>query len=146
MMDLEDQLLATNRTSCWCVDELGRSVGENNRERRQLEYDARSILTTWGDRHASESGLHDYGNRDWSGLTHDSIDALASVLHESRKFDGVWASTQARRLVRNGRRMESSGATVSGKFVGNPHALAQRIGKELEISMSARWSHGRSLA
>jgi alpha-N-acetylglucosaminidase len=37
----------------------------------RLNYDARSILTTWGDRHASEYGLHEYGNRDWAGLTSD---------------------------------------------------------------------------
>jgi alpha-N-acetylglucosaminidase len=37
----------------------------------RLNYDARSILTTWGDRHASEFGLHEYGNRDWAGLTSD---------------------------------------------------------------------------
>jgi alpha-N-acetylglucosaminidase (NAGLU)-like protein len=41
-------------------------------ERARLEYDARSILTTWGDRKASETArLHDYGNRDWAGLMHD---------------------------------------------------------------------------
>jgi alpha-N-acetylglucosaminidase len=38
-------------------------------ELARLNYDARSILTTWGDRGASEAGLHDYGNRDWAGLT-----------------------------------------------------------------------------
>ncbi len=33
----------------------------------RIEYDAHSILTTWGDRTAS-SDLHEYGNRDWAGL------------------------------------------------------------------------------
>jgi alpha-N-acetylglucosaminidase len=37
----------------------------------RLNYDARSILTTWGDRKASEFGLHEYGNRDWAGMTRD---------------------------------------------------------------------------
>ena len=38
----------------------------------RLNYDARSILTTWGDRKASEQGhLHEYSNRDWAGLTSD---------------------------------------------------------------------------
>jgi alpha-N-acetylglucosaminidase len=37
----------------------------------RLNYDAHSILTTWGDRKASEFGLHEYGNRDWAGLTSD---------------------------------------------------------------------------
>ena len=33
----------------------------------RIEYDAHSILTTWGDRTAS-AALHEYGNRDWAGL------------------------------------------------------------------------------
>lgn len=37
----------------------------------QLNYDARSILTTWGDRKASEFGLHEYANRDCAGLMTD---------------------------------------------------------------------------
>lgn len=36
----------------------------------RIEYDARSILTTWGDRRASLE-LHEYANRDWSGLISD---------------------------------------------------------------------------
>lgn len=72
MMDLQDKLLATNASfmvgpwlsavSPWTSDPD---------ERRRLTYDARSILTTWGDRTASEAGLRDYGNKDWAGLTHD---------------------------------------------------------------------------
>ena len=71
MMDLQDGLLATNRSfllgpwlnavSLWATNDF---------ELRRLQYDARSILTTWGDRTASETGgLHDYGNKDWAGLT-----------------------------------------------------------------------------
>ena len=33
----------------------------------RIEYDAHSILTTWGDRTASAE-LHEYSNRDWAGL------------------------------------------------------------------------------
>ena len=36
----------------------------------QIEYDAHSILTTWGDRTASNE-LHEYANRDWGGLVSD---------------------------------------------------------------------------
>ena len=43
----------------------------NPAELAQLNYDARSILTTWGDRRASEAGLHEYANRDYAGLTAD---------------------------------------------------------------------------
>jgi alpha-N-acetylglucosaminidase len=112
---------------------------ENNRERRQLEYDARSILTTWGDRHASESGLHDYGNRDWSGLTHDFYRMRWQVF-----FTNLESSMESGRPPKPvdwfamgdawNRRVQQ----YPVNSVGNPHALAQRIGKELEISMSAR--------
>ena len=73
LMQLQDQLLASNRwfllggwlarVPMWAsdADELAR-----------LDHDARSILTTWGDRKASEGAdLHDYGNKDWAGLTRD---------------------------------------------------------------------------
>ncbi|WP_145906878.1 alpha-N-acetylglucosaminidase [Kitasatospora viridis] len=41
-------------------------------EADRLEYDARSLLTTWGGRGPSELGpLHDYANREWSGLVAD---------------------------------------------------------------------------
>lgn len=36
-------------------------------ELKHIEYDAHSILTTWGDRVAS-GDLHEYGNKDWAGL------------------------------------------------------------------------------
>ena len=73
LMDLQDQLLASSRfflVGAW----LGfvppwASMPE---EAARLNYDARSILTTWGDRKASEGAdLHDYGNKDWAGLTRD---------------------------------------------------------------------------
>lgn len=48
-----------------------RSWGADGAERDKLEYDARSILTTWGGRVQSESGLRDYANREWSGLIED---------------------------------------------------------------------------
>jgi len=71
-MQLQDDLLATNQSFL-----LGRWLAyvptwaSSPDELARLNYDARSILTTWGDRHASETGLHDYGNRDWAGLTAD---------------------------------------------------------------------------
>ena len=73
LMDLQDELLASNRfflLGRWLapVPNWASTPGEQAR----LEYDARSILTTWGDRKASEGAeLHDYGNKDWAGLTRD---------------------------------------------------------------------------
>ncbi len=36
-----------------------------------LEHDARSVITVWGPRGSSESGLHDYANRELAGLVSD---------------------------------------------------------------------------
>jgi len=71
-MQLQNDLLQTNQFFL-----LGRWLSfvppwaSSSAELDRLNYDARSILTTWGDRHASEVGLHEYGNRDWAGLTSD---------------------------------------------------------------------------
>jgi len=73
MMALEDRLLATDRAflvGSWLAPVQGWASSPD--EGRRLTYDARSILTTWGDRKASQDGhLHDYGNKDWAGLTAD---------------------------------------------------------------------------
>jgi alpha-N-acetylglucosaminidase len=69
-MQLLDDLLQTNSyflLGGWLS--FVPSWASSPQELSRLNYDARSILTTWGDRHASEFGLHDYGNRDWAGLT-----------------------------------------------------------------------------
>ncbi len=69
-MRLQDNLLATNPYFL-----LGRWLSyvppwaSSPEELRRLNYDDRSILTTWGDRKASESSLHEYANRDYAGLT-----------------------------------------------------------------------------
>jgi alpha-N-acetylglucosaminidase (NAGLU)-like protein len=73
LMDLQDKLLATDPNfmlGTWLAHVKGWS--SSSAEDTVLHYDARSILTTWGDRKASEGAdLHDYGNKDWSGLTRD---------------------------------------------------------------------------
>jgi alpha-N-acetylglucosaminidase len=73
LMDLQDELLASSRfflVGTW----LGfvPAWASSPEEAVRLYYDARSLLTTWGDRKASEGAdLHDYGNKDWAGLTRD---------------------------------------------------------------------------
>jgi alpha-N-acetylglucosaminidase len=89
-MQLQDALLRTNQYFL-----LGRWLAyvpqwsSSPAELERLNYDARSILTTWGNRRASEDGnLHEYGNKDWAGLTRDYymvrwkmyFDSLASSL------------------------------------------------------------------
>lgn len=73
LMDVQDKLLASDpdfMLGTWLAHVKG--WASNPDEDAVLYYDARSILTTWGDRKASEGAdLHDYGNKDWSGLTRD---------------------------------------------------------------------------
>ncbi len=70
-MALEDRLLRTNEFFL-----LGRWLSyvpawaHSPQDLDMLEYDAHSIVTTWGDRTAS-ADLHEYGNRDWAGLVSD---------------------------------------------------------------------------
>ncbi|WP_086827434.1 alpha-N-acetylglucosaminidase [Streptomyces sp. NRRL B-24572] len=71
--ELLGRLVASDRRFLlgpWLAD--ARSWGADADERDRLEYDARSILTTWADRGPSETGgLHDYANREWAGLVRD---------------------------------------------------------------------------
>jgi alpha-N-acetylglucosaminidase len=73
LMDLQDRLLASNRfflLGPWLA--RVRPWASSPAELARLDFDARSLLTIWGDRQASEgAGLHDYANRDWAGLTGD---------------------------------------------------------------------------
>ncbi|MEU4933205.1 alpha-N-acetylglucosaminidase TIM-barrel domain-containing protein [Streptomyces yokosukanensis] len=68
-MDLLEALLSTSRPHLlgrWLAQ--ARAWGADRTEKNRLEYDARSILTTWGGRASSAEGLHDYANREWAGL------------------------------------------------------------------------------
>lgn len=68
-MDLLQQVTATNTQTMlgpWLAD--ARSWASSPAEADRLEYDARSLLTVWGNRSGAEAGLHDYANREWAGL------------------------------------------------------------------------------
>src|SRR4029077_13058667 len=73
LMDLQEELLASSRfflVGTWLC--FVPAWAATPAEAARLNHDARSILTTWGDRKASEGAdLHDYGNKDWAGLTQD---------------------------------------------------------------------------
>ncbi|MFE3110765.1 alpha-N-acetylglucosaminidase TIM-barrel domain-containing protein [Kitasatospora indigofera] len=55
----------------WLED--AKAWGATAAEKAQLEYDARSVLTTWGntENQSNAGALHDYGNRELSGLIGD---------------------------------------------------------------------------
>ena len=61
-----DALLATREEfllGAWLED--AKRWGNNAEEKRIYEWNARTVITLWGDR---ESGLHDYARKEWSGL------------------------------------------------------------------------------
>lgn len=67
---LQDRLLGTQpmfRLGRWT--EMARRWGQTDEEKALYEYNARMLLTTWGDKPQCEAGgLHDYANREWQGL------------------------------------------------------------------------------
>ncbi len=136
LMDMQDQLLATNRfflVGAWLAGV--RSWASTSDEAARLDYDARSILTTWGDRKASEGAeLHDYGNKDWAGLTHDyyrvrwrsyfaSLDAELRTGRQANPID--WFAV--------GDAWNHSARRYSDQPHGDAYVIAKRIEKTLNL-------------
>jgi alpha-N-acetylglucosaminidase len=133
-MELEDKLLNTNEYFL-----LGRWLSyvppwsSSPAELRNLEYDAHSILTTWGDRTASKD-LHEYGNRDWAGLVEgyyaprwrmyfDSLDAALASGREPKPID--WYAF--------GDAWNRSAHQYPSEPSGDTYSISASIAKSLEL-------------
>ncbi|MDX2291780.1 MULTISPECIES: alpha-N-acetylglucosaminidase [Streptomyces] len=128
-MALLDEVLATDRRFLlgpWL--EGARSWGGSDAERATLEFDARSLVTTWGHRAGSEAGLHDYANREWSGLVSGFyaprwstyLDALETSLVTGRAPAAIdWFAWE------NAWNLRRDSYPVTPK--GDPVALATRV-------------------
>ncbi|MEU3608667.1 alpha-N-acetylglucosaminidase [Streptomyces sp. NPDC035033] len=128
-MELLDAVLATDRRFLlgpWL--EGARSWGRSDQERATLEFDARSLVTTWGHRAGSEAGLHDYANREWSGLVSGFyaprwsayLDSLETSLVTGRAPAAIdWFSWE------NAWNLRRDSYPVTPK--GDPVALATRV-------------------
>jgi len=104
-------------------------------ERATLNYDARSILTTWGDRKASEFGLHDYANKDWAGLTSDYYLPRWQVYFHS--LSKSLASGQAPENIdwyAFGDKWNRSETKYATEAEGNAYAAASAIARKLGIA------------
>jgi alpha-N-acetylglucosaminidase len=133
-MRLQDHLLASNPYFL-----LGRWLSyvpawaSTPAELGRLNYDARSILTTWGDHHASDTGgLHEYGNRDWAGLTSDyylprwrmyfdSLDTSLDTGHAPKPIDWYAFGDQWNR------RQTAYPSTAQGDFYAAALAVAHAL-------------------
>lgn len=73
LIDVQDSLLATLpdfRLGRWL--EQARACGDTPDEKDYYERNARTLITTWGNRDAADGGrLHDYAHREWQGLLCD---------------------------------------------------------------------------
>lgn len=77
-----DDLAGTDRTFMvgpWL--QRARQAAGDPREARQLEYEARKLITSWGE---SDTNLHDYAYREWSGVLRDYY-----APRWARLFDGL---------------------------------------------------------
>ena len=136
MMDLQDTLLATNRfflLGPWLNAAIPWAADDG--ERRRLQYDARSILTTWGDRTASEAGLRDYGNKDWAGLTRDYYRRrwqlyFAELNHALR----TGTAPRAIDWFQFGETWNREQTHYATRPRGNAYLAAQRVERELGIA------------
>jgi len=146
MMDLEDTLLATNPSFLlgpWL--DASTAWAANAEELRRLQFDARSILTTWGDRTASEAGLHDYGNKEWAGLISSYyrlrwqlyFEELASSMNEGRAPRQIdW--------FQFGERWNRSTKRFTAHPQGDPWLVAGKVAKELRVLVPPRVGAQRS--
>ena len=56
----------------WIEQAKGLADNADEFTKELYEFNARSLITTWGSiNQANSGGLHDYSNRQWSGLTKD---------------------------------------------------------------------------
>ena len=73
LMRDQDLLLSTRKEfmlGTWI--EFAHDKATNKEERKLYEWNARTQITVWGNREGSETGgLHDYANKEWSGLISD---------------------------------------------------------------------------
>ncbi|MGW3322810.1 alpha-N-acetylglucosaminidase [Streptomyces virginiae] len=117
-----------------------RSWGADQAEQDRYEYDARSLLSVWGRRSTSEGGfLHDYANREWSGLISElyaprwahhfaSLDEALVKKAAPREID--WHAFEAEWAARTTRH--------PNRPTGDPYRLAAQIAAALPTAAATR--------
>ena len=133
-MTSEDKLLSTNEHFL-----LGRWLGyvpawsSSPADLAQIEYDAHSILTTWGDRTASNE-LHEYANRDWAGLVSDYYAARWRLYFDSLE-QALSTGTQPKTIdwFAFGDAWNRSAKRYSTETIGDTYDVSQAIAKSMNL-------------
>jgi alpha-N-acetylglucosaminidase len=135
-MALQDKLLAANDfflVGKWLSYVPAWSSSPEDLE--HMNYDARSLITTWAQRQGAEHGLNDYGNRDWAGLTRDyyiprwqafleTLNTALATNTEPAKID--WFAF--------GERWNHGTQTYSPQAAGDTYAIATEIAEVLHLA------------
>lgn len=73
LIDLQDELLSTRKefmVGTWINQ--AKKLGNTPEEKALYEWNARTQITTWGDRNAANNGgLRDYSHKEWAGILKD---------------------------------------------------------------------------
>ncbi|WP_263359846.1 alpha-N-acetylglucosaminidase [Acidicapsa ligni] len=136
LMEMQDELLSSNQS--FLLGEWLRYVSawaSSDAESARLFYDARSILTTWGDRKAAEAGLHDYGNKDWAGLTGDYYLRRWKLYFESlERALQMHAEPEQIDWFAIGDKWNREHQQYSAQAQGDSYAIALRIAEHLGLT------------
>lgn len=156
MLLLQDRLLGTRpefRLGRWI--EQARSIGTNEAEKDQYEWNARVQITTWGNREAADKGgLRDYANKEWQGLLKDfyynrwatyfkaldaqmaahseaDYDALGEGTHSTKTADELFAMARPSGPVIDWYSIEEPWTLKKGGYTteaeGNPVDVAKEV-------------------
>ena len=136
-MRLQESLLRTNEyflLGAW----LARVApwASTKAERAQLDYDARSIMTTWSDlRTPSARHLWDYANRDWAGLTADYYLPRWQLFFASleRSLDSG-KPPEAIDWYAVGERFNRSTKAYPANAAGDPYRAALEVARALHLA------------
>ena len=91
LIDMVEKVTGTQEkfmVGTWIEQAKGLADNADEFTKELYEFNARSLITTWGSiNQANSGGLHDYSNRQWSGLTEDYYKPRWEKWIEERKKD-----------------------------------------------------------
>ncbi|SFE34312.1 alpha-N-acetylglucosaminidase [Chitinophaga sp. CF118] len=137
-----DRLLATKKDFMlgpWLAD--ARKWGTTPQEKALYERNARDLITLWGD---AESPLHEYSNRQWSGLLHDFYKArwqqFFGLLDSSLRTDITPDLTAFEKKISQWEwKWVNEQKVFPVKVSGNPVTVAQEMYNKYHLEIEAAY-------